>query len=103
MPIKTTRDGRTIRTGKSYTDFRRDLYEQQNGICCVCPRLAYLSSPLEWDDSFHVAHRGTRGAGGCFRDDVVGPNKGQVEGGKCGKCHREEHNERNHPTAAHAQ
>lgn len=91
MPINITKDGRRILKGKSYTDFRRELYEAQKGLCCVCSRLVYLSSPLEWDDSFHVAHRGTRGMGSGFRDDVVGPNKGQVEGGKCGKCHRIEH------------
>lgn len=31
--------------------------------------------------------------GGALRDDVIGPNRGQVEGGKCGQCHRQEHHQ----------
>lgn len=86
MPIKVTRDGRTIRTGRAYTQFRGTLYMQQDGICGQCGRLVYLSSPLEWDDSFHVHHKHGRGMGGSKRDDTF-----EECVGLCGDCHRKEH------------
>ncbi len=89
--IKTTKDGRTIRTGKDYTKFRADLYVKQNASCIECDQTCVFDAPLEWNNSFHVAHHGSRGMGGAIRDDVVGPKRGQVEGGLCGKCHRESH------------
>ena len=89
--IRITKDGRTIRTGKHYTEFRAYLFVSQNARCIECERITSTSSPLEYDDSFHVAHRGSRGMGSAIRDDVVGPKRGQVEGGKCGSCHRKEH------------
>lgn len=89
--IKTTKDGRTIRTGKDYKEFRSGLHSLQNARCLACPRITRIDVPLEWDNAFHVSHRGSRGMGSAIRDDVVGPRRGQVEGGKCGKCHREEH------------
>ena len=91
MPITTTKDGRTIRTGKSYTEFRREVYEAQSGRCMECPRQTSLTADIDSDFSFHIAHRGSRGMGSGIRDDVVGPKRGQVEGGKCGRCHRQEH------------
>jgi len=91
MAIKTTKDGRVIRSGSDYADFRRDLWRKQRWTCCTCSRITGLDMPIESDYSFHVAHRGSRGMGGGFRDDVVGTKRGQVEGGKCGGCHRKEH------------
>lgn len=95
MSIKITKDGRTIRTGAHYSRFRHSVYESQQGRCIGerCGKLTSLVVPIEWGNSFHIAHRGSRGMGSSFRDDVVGPNKGQVEGGKCGSCHRREHNQ----------
>ena len=91
--IRETKDGRTIREGLDYTVFRRWLHEGQNGKCKCCGRTTSLESPIHYDDSFHVAHRGSRGMGGSFRDDRVGDKRGMVECGKCGKCHRKEHNQ----------
>lgn len=58
-----------------------------------CDGITSLTADLESNYSFHVAHRGSRGMGGALRDDVIGPNRGQVEGGKCGQCHRQEHHQ----------
>lgn len=98
MPILTKKDGRTVRTGRAYTLFRGELYDRQNGLCFQCGRLVYTSSPVEWDDSFHVHHKHGRGLGGGKRDDTF-----EECVGWCGKCHREEHNERNHPTATNSE
>ena len=91
--IKTTKDSRTIRTGKDYTAFRRKVFEDQRGRCMTCGMWTNLELPIEFASSFHIAHRGSRGMGGSIRDDVIGPNKGQVECGKCGSCHREDHHQ----------
>jgi hypothetical protein len=89
--IKVTKDGRTIRTGTDYTGFRRVVHRGQWGNCLNCGRNTSLTVAFESDFSFHLTHCGTRGLGGSLRDDVLGTKKGQVEGGKCGKCHRAEH------------
>jgi hypothetical protein len=86
--IKTTKDGRTIRTGKDYTAFRREVYEMQSGRCVRCIRTTSLEADILSDYSFHVHHRDGRGMGGSKRDDV--PSK--VEG-LCGKDHRLEHHQ----------
>lgn len=88
--IEISKDGRTKRTGVDYTKFRFEVWQSQH-LCVKCGRETDLLADISADGSFHLAHRGTRGMGGGFRDDVLGPNKGQVEGGKCGKCHRQEH------------
>ena len=93
MSIKTTKDGRMIRSGKDYTAFRRQVFEDQRGRCMTCGAWTNLEAPIEFAGSFHIAHRGSRGMGGSIRDDVVGPKRGAVEGGKCGHCHRKEHNQ----------
>lgn len=95
MAVEIKKDGRTIRTGADYSQFRRSLHQSQQGRCIGerCGKLTSLVVPIEWGNSFHVAHRGSRGMGGGFRDDVVGPKRGQVEGGLCGSCHRREHNQ----------
>lgn len=86
--IKTTKDGRTILTGKDYTRFRSRLHEQSYDLCIRCGRRALLSVPLDWDNSFHVHHKNGRGMGGSKRDDTFESCEGL-----CGKCHREEHNQ----------
>jgi hypothetical protein len=80
-----------ILTGREYTEFRFQLWSTQSGKCCECGRWTFLTRDLQWDDSFHVAHRGSRGMGSAIRDDVLGPNRGQVQGGLCGQCHRKQH------------
>ena len=89
--INVTKDLRTILDGADYTKFRRGLWEDQQGCCIECEAFTSPTAPIEWDNSFHVAHRGSRGMGSSFRDDVVGVRKGQVKGGLCGRCHRKEH------------
>lgn len=93
MAVITKKDGRTIRTGKDYTSFRVQLWKEQRRLCIECGRVTDIAVPALWDDSFHVAHRGSRGMGAAIRDDIVGPNRGQVEGGLCGRCHRKQHNQ----------
>ena len=102
MPIRIKRDGRTVRYGRSYTEFRKALYLMQSGRCMECGRMTSLTCDILSDWAFHVSHRGTRGMSGSVRDDVLGPKKGQVEGGLCAKCHRERH-VRTIPAAAYAQ
>lgn len=89
--IRITKDSRTLRTGADYTKFRREVYADQCGHCIECGQWTSLQAEIESDYSFHLAHIQTRGMGGAFRDDVVGTRKGQVAGGKCGRCHRQEH------------
>jgi hypothetical protein len=61
--IRTTKDGRTIRTGHNYTAFRRNIHEEQSGACMKCERPTSLTAPLEWDSSFHLHHIGGQGNG----------------------------------------
>lgn len=84
--ITTTKDGRTIRTGKSYTEFRRALYVEQGGKCARCRRICRLEVPLTWDYAFHVHHKNGRGLGGGKRDDTFEACEGLY-----GACHRKEH------------
>ena len=84
--IKTTKDGRTIRTGADYTKFRHWLYLMQQFSCARCQRHTSTMSPSEDAWSFHVHHIGGRGMGGSKRND----NLDSVEG-LCGECHRKEH------------
>jgi hypothetical protein len=83
--IRTTKDGRTIRSGPDYTEFRRDLW-RQNSMCSRCFRITGLHEPIESNNSFHVHHTKGRGMGGSKRDDTA---KACV--GLCGQCHRREH------------
>jgi hypothetical protein len=91
MAIKVTKDNRTILTGVHYSRFRRKLYEDQDRLCIRCGRCCNLTVDLMAENSFHVLHRGSRGMGSAIRDDVVGQKRGQVEGGGCAKCHRQDH------------
>ena len=86
MPIEVTKDGRTIRTKRSYSEFRYALWNKQEGRCVNCGRDTYLAVPIEWDNAFHVHHKNGRGMGGSKRDDTFESCKGW-----CGKCHRIEH------------
>ena len=88
MSIRKTKDGRTIRTGKDYTQFRRSIWELQDGRCARTGSMTSLTAPLECAYSFHVHHIGGRGLGGSKRDDI--PSK--VEG-LSGTEHRKEHNQ----------
>lgn len=87
MPIKIRR-GRTIRTGKAYTDFRYELWVKQEGQCVTCERQTFLASQLDWDNSFHVDHINGRGMGGSKRDDTF-----KACQGLCGHCHRVKHHQ----------
>lgn len=84
--IRVTKDGRTIRTGKHYTEFRRGLHEAQGGQCFECGRDTLLAADHERDWAFHVDHLNGRGMGGSKRDDTFDACKG-----KCGRCHRRKH------------
>jgi hypothetical protein len=72
--IRTTKDGRTVRTGRDYTKFRIERHTAQHSQCAECGRITVLWHPLEWDDSFHVHHEGGRGMGGSKRDDTAAGN-----------------------------
>lgn len=86
--IKTTKDGRTIRSGKDYTKFRYDLHTLQGGKCVDCKRYTSLNADLAADWSFHTDHIKGRGMGGSKRDDTF-----DACAGRCGKCHRKKHNQ----------
>ena len=85
--IEIRKDGRTIRTGNDYTEFRKQIFDAQRGRCFECGAWTNLEAPIEFAGSFHIHHRGSRGMGSSFRDDVIGPKKGQVVGGFCRVCH----------------
>ncbi len=86
VPVKTTKDGRTVRTGKDYTIFRWQLWELSSGKCVRCGEYTSLSLEPQSNWSFHVHHTHGRGMGGSKRDDTFESCQGL-----CGKCHREEH------------
>lgn len=86
MAVKVTKDGRTIRSGKTYTAFRYELWLCQNKLCADCGRQTDLHVDLSWNTSFHIDHVDGRGLGGSKRDDTFLACKG-----KCGKCHRIKH------------
>lgn len=88
MPIKVTKDGRTIRAGRDYSQLRRDLHFQQDARCVRCKRFTFLTAYIEQDNSFHVHHTNGRGMGGSKRDDTL-----EACEGLCGKCHRKEHHQ----------
>jgi hypothetical protein len=79
--IWTTKDGRTIRDGKDYTEFRHDVWDAQEGRCLNCGR-SVMFDP-EW---FQVHHKNGRGMGGSKRNDVPG-----AVAGLCTDCHRKQH------------
>jgi hypothetical protein len=84
--IRTTKDGRTIRSGRDYTDFRFELWEINHRNCWECNRSTSISADLAADNSFHVHHKRGRGMGGALRDDTF-----LACSGICGKCHRIRH------------
>lgn len=93
--IKVTKDGRTIRSGKDYTEFRKLVFHEQKGRCFTCGAWTNLEAPFEAAGSFHLNHlNGRRGLGGSKRNDVIIDHKGirQVQG-DCGDCHRKYHNQ----------
>lgn len=86
--IRTTKDGRTIRTGKHYSQFRAQVFLSQNAECGHCGTGVALSSPPEWASSFHLHHKNGRGMGGGKRNDIPS----EVEG-LCRDCHQKEHHQ----------
>ena len=84
MAIKTTKDGRTIRTGKDYTAFRHDMWATGGGACWECGHPTGLQYPPSYSNSFHVHHK--RGRGGGKRTDTFLACQGL-----CGDCHRRKH------------
>lgn len=50
--IKTTHDGRTIRTGNHYTLFRKAVWALQGGRCANCER--YVAFDPEYWNVHHV-------------------------------------------------
>lgn len=93
MSIEIKKDGRTIRDGKDYTNFRRGMWEKQVGRCSNCRRYTDLRVEPLVDWSFNVHHIEGRGLGGSKRDDVVERNGIPVCTGVCGLCHKKEHNQ----------
>jgi hypothetical protein len=77
--IRVTKDGRTIRTGKHYTEFRHAIYDRCEGICEGCNR-----GLVFWEMEVH--HKNGRGMGGGKRDDIP-----KEVLGLCGACHGAEH------------
>lgn len=79
--IKTTKDGRTILTGRHYRMFRCRVIQAALLRCQRCGRGIDL-------DTMHVHHTRGRGMGGGKRDDTL-----QACKALCGDCHRKEHNQ----------
>ena len=79
--IQKTHDGRTRRTGKDYSDFRKAIWAMQDYRCGICGR--FVSFDAEF---WHIHHLGGRGMGGSRRDDVP-----EAVMGLCTYCHRSEH------------
>lgn len=92
MSVKITKDGRTLRKGRDYTLFRRDLWLFQDGECSNCHAKTSLVADFDLDYSFHVHHKNGRGMGGSKRDDTV-----EACIGLCRSCHDETHK---HPLRA---
>lgn len=69
--------------GKAYTEFRREVYNQANGICSDCGMYAPLVDPISFCFEVftcgHVSHIKSRGAGGGDTMDNVR--------WKCYSCH----------------
>ncbi len=85
MAVKIKKDGRTILSGKNYTDHKIEVWESQERKCSDCGR--YLSF-----DSAEFHHYASRGMGGCFRDDLDHRNR-VLCGGPMG-CHEKARFER---------
>ena len=77
--IKVTKDGRTIRTGKHYTDFRREIYRASGNMCENCGRTVRF-------EDMQLHHKNGRGMGGGKRNDV----ENEVQA-LCFNCHRYAH------------
>jgi 5-methylcytosine-specific restriction endonuclease McrA len=87
MPVTKTKDGRTLLTGKDYTELRLHVYIRDKGFCQRCGiRVRYEQQGF--DDDYHLAHVIPRRMGGGSRDDTM-ENTHVL----CAKCHRKEHNQ----------
>lgn len=91
--ISIKKDGRTIRTGRHYTEFRAEVFATQAGKCAnpKCGRPTCLEEDLASDWSFHLNH--LQGRGGGKRDDVMFRDGKQICRGECGACHRRFHHQ----------
>jgi len=87
MPIRTTKDGRQILTGKDYTELRIRVYTRDRGRCIVCGVRTRIEQG-GYDNDMHLCHVIPRRMGGGSRDDTM---ENTVT--KCAACHRTEHNQ----------
>lgn len=84
--IKTTKDGRTIRSGIHYTKFRHEIYRRCSELCEDCNRwMLFCEMELH-----HIY-----GRGGGKRDDVSDKVRGL-----CCYCHEETKIKRREPVDA---
>lgn len=81
MAIKVYRDGRTVLTGRDYTEHKRKVWSAQGGVCAG-PCGQYL--PFQFAELDHA--KPSRGMGGGKRDD-----KDPLNTVKCTPCHRLRH------------
>jgi hypothetical protein len=79
--IRITKDGRTIRSGSHYAQFRKAVWALQGSRCGRCGRWVTFDP-----ESWQVHHVNGRGMGGSKRDDIFT----EVEG-LCIHCHSAEH------------
>jgi hypothetical protein len=86
--IEIKRDGRVIRTGRDYSEFRKSIFENQNGCCADCGIACEFVADPDWHCSFHVHHKHGRGLGGSRRTDTL-----EECVGWCGACHHSHHEE----------
>ena len=75
--IHTTRDHRTILSGRHYTQLRYDVWLRQDRCCIACGR----SISFEFAELHHKDHG--RGMAGSKRTDT--PEATEI---RCHKCHR---------------
>jgi 5-methylcytosine-specific restriction endonuclease McrA len=87
VSVSHTKDGRTVLTGKDYTELREAVFFRDRGRCIVChQRVSLKLSGSDWD--MHLCHITPRRMGGGSRDDT---KENTVT--KCKKCHMKEHNQ----------
>lgn len=86
MSIETTKSGRTILSGREYSEFRKTLWQDQRGRCAYCNRPCLLGVPFSYNNAFNVHHKNGRGLGGGKRDDTP-----ESCVGICNACHKRVH------------
>lgn len=68
MAIKVKKDGRTMLTGRDYTNHKTDVWLKQGRCCATCGLYVCFSDA-------HFDHEKGRGMGGSKRDDLDPENK----------------------------